>query len=235
MFTFKMNLLMLFTLILSTCYATDKNSYNYVHPMNANALEKVKITSKWPSFNKNSKQVRPYNVEAENNDSYGIFVESTKSSSSTSNRVQLYTAGREPMELFQNQNLTEIEKITFSEKQTGNQLAVSPSFQARIKNYWINLGGQKQQIVRYTCCPCMFIRDLPDFFAFFLWLIFYVCALDGPSVICLGKNPTARDVTGGFVIFFVLIRVLKFCQQKYKIRQRNARDPLPTSNYGFNV
>ena len=94
MFTFKMNLFM-FTLILSTCYATDKNfnEEKNVHPMDANTLEKVKTTSKWPKFN--SKQVRPYNVEAENNDNYSIFVENTESSSSTSNRVQLYTAGRE--------------------------------------------------------------------------------------------------------------------------------------------
>merc|ERR1712034_133792 len=49
-----------------------------------------------------------------------------------------------------------------------------------ISNVWKNLSARTRTgIVAFGCCPCTLIRDLPEVISFFVWLIFFVCALPG--------------------------------------------------------
>jgi hypothetical protein len=197
MFTFKMTLL-IFTLVFSTCYATDKNfdEENNERPMNQNTLDENEIVPKWPKLHKISKQVRPYtDGEAENDHDY------------------------ENTELSPENQLAVVDNSSVSQNKR-----TCPSC-LYISNVWKNISARKRtEIVAYGCCPCILIRDLPDVLAFFVWLIFYVCALPGKSIIC-EQDPTARDVTGGIAIFFGLLRVFKFCKKQYKLRPTKVKGP----------
>jgi len=241
-------ILFMFTVMLSTCVATDKADFN-------DEEKNDEIVPKWPKFNKiSNNQVRPYdNVGEKNENNFSIFVENTELSPSPSNKVQLYTGPGRELNQTENQLATISPSNSFStvvverDLNGGNGMSKGKCpacvyiSRARMENVWRNLSERKRtKIVASVCCPCIFLRFWPDFLAFIFWLIFYfesnrVCVSDtkSVSVIC-ENNQIARDITAGLAIFFFLIRVLKFCKKKYKIRPRVERDPSTIPNYGFN-